>query len=1067
MKKLYLCVLTIAASFSFMNHGFAQGIYQFWGVTNLGGGSDDHGALYSAKFDGTGITGRKAFEIYTHPSVWGVKGFQAANGKIYGFLDNEGPYAKGIIYEFDPSKGSYTKKLELNSYNLFSYTEFKFEYNNKLYGITGDMLYEYDPVANTFSTKAEIEPHMNYFTFYNNRFYGTTHLGGANNYGYIFSFNPVTFTTTKLMDLPFWSGNVQGFVLFNNKLYGIADKIDTDYEGGIVEYNPATNQLTGKTPFGDAGGQDGVMPLRMLNGKIYGTTAKNTMGDPYGVVFEYDPLQNTMVKKMDISASSPIVNFPVMVNNKFYGVTWAGGNFDKGLIYEYDPQANAYTKKIHFSGLMGENPHPLLIASGGKIYGITSTGGQYKNGTIYEYNPAANSISPRVNMGYSNGYDPYGKLVHYQGKLFGFTTSGGNHGKGVIYAYDLATHTYEVRYHMNPSTGHGVREGSMVLHNNKLYGVAQISTNGRGVLFEFDPVSNAYTVKHEFDLATGANPQARPLVYNNKLYGTTVSGGNTNSGVLYEFDPATNNYAVKIHFSNAFGMNPQAALCAYKNKLYGSCSNGGTNGNGTLFEYNPAVNGISIKHNFSPSEGDDPTSAMTVLNDKLYGTLNAGDDLTYFGALYELEPVSGTVEIKHKFTYPEGSLPRNDMITYNNKLYGLTAGGGPLSHGGVIFEYDPVPNKWTQQSTFNFDNGRFPQYSSLSLAPALVAPGNPGSCMATNAALVNTTNATDWIAFTDKEGNAVMEINANGNILGSVRVEFYVHNGDTRKDGENRFYLNRNITVTVEHQPVTPVSIRLYIRKTEFESLKNTAGSGVQSVSDITVFKNDDPCSQNVKAGALPISSSVSTWGLDYVYSAQVSSFSSFYFASKAYTSLPIKLEYFKGNSELHSNKLQWKAACTDKADFIIERSIDGMQFNPIGQVQATAGECLHPFVFSDQQPPAGKAFYRLQMKDEKELVSFSNIIVIDRSNNAQLIIQINPNPVQGGMARFNIQSPYNATLPLSLYDAAGRLIMQTSFTVTKGSQYKELDLQGIPPGMYTAVFQGKEGTVPVRLLRK
>ncbi len=366
MKKLYLCVLTLTALFSFMNHGLAQGIYQFWGNTTYGGGSDDQGTVFSAKFDGTGITGRKSFEIYTHPSILGVKGFQATNGKIYGFLENEGPYAKGIIYEFDPAKGSYTKKLDLDPYNLGSYTEFKFEYNNKLYGTTSSTLYEYDPVANTFSNKAGVDTYLNYFTFYNNRFYGTTHLGGANNYGYIFSFDPVTFTTTKLMDLPFWSGNVRGFVLFNNKLYGVADKIDNNYEGGIVEYNPATNQLIGKAPLGDAEGRDGVMPLRLLNGKIYGTTSKNMMGDPYGVVFEYDPLQNTMVKKMDISASNPIVNFPVMLNNKFYGVTPAGGNFDKGLIYEYDPQANAYAKKIHFSGLMGEKPHPLLTTTGGK-----------------------------------------------------------------------------------------------------------------------------------------------------------------------------------------------------------------------------------------------------------------------------------------------------------------------------------------------------------------------------------------------------------------------------------------------------------------------------------------------------------------------------------------------------------------------------------------------------------------------------------------------------------------------------------------------------------------------------
>ncbi|QEC44129.1 choice-of-anchor tandem repeat GloVer-containing protein [Pseudobacter ginsenosidimutans] len=1066
MKKLYFLALTLTVTLTGMD-AFSQGIYQFWGVTPLGGGSNDQGALYSARFDGTGITGRKAFEIYTHQSSYFAKGFKALNGKIYGFLENEGPYAKGIIYEFDPANNTYTKKLDLASYDLFSYSEFEFEYNNKLYGTTsGNKFYEYDPAANTLVLKGTADSYYSSFTFYNNKYYGTTYLGGANNYGYIFSFDPATLTTTKLMDLPLWSGKVQGFVLFNNKLYGIAEKINQDFEGGIVEYNPATNQLIGKAPFGDAGGQDGVMPLRLLNGKIYGTTAKNLPGDPTGVVFEYDPLQNTMVKKMDITASNPIINFPVMVNNKFYGVTMSGGNFDKGLIYEYDPLANTYTKKIHFSGLLGEKPHPLFTQIGGKIYGLTAAGGQYKGGVIYEYNPVANSIGPKVNMGYSNGYRPYGKLQYFQGKLFGFTTNGGYNNKGVIYAYDLATHSYSAYHHMQEATGYGVQEGSLVLHNNKFYGVTQSSTNGRGVIFEYDPLNFTYTVKHEFDGPSGASPKGRPVIHNNKIYGTTIFGGNTNSGVLYEYDLATNTYAVKLHFSNAFGTNPHATLCLYKNKLYGACSNGGTYGNGTLFEYTPAINGIVIKHHFTTEEGNSPTSGMTVLNDKLYGTLDQVDPQVYIGALYELEPVSGVVAIKHKFTYPAGSYPKNDLITHNKKLYGVTAAGGGIDYGGVFFEFDPALNKWTAKEAFNFDNGRFPQSTAPTLVPALVSPGDPGTCMATNAALINTTNANDWIAFTDKEGNAVMEINANGNLLGSVRVSFYVHDGETRKDQANRFYLNRNISVTVENQPATPVSIRLYIRKTEFEALKNTAGSGVQALSDITVFKNEDVCSNSIQSLAVPVNATATTWGIDYVYSAQVSSFSSFYFASKAYTSLPVKLEYFKGSAEANRNKLEWKASCTDNAEFRIERSADGMQFSEIGSVQATAGDCNYPFTFFDQQPVNGKTYYRVQMKDEKGVISYSNIVIIDRRNAQELVILLHPNPVQGGIANFSIQSPEHCTIPVAIYDVSGRMITRKEWTISKGSQTRQIDLQHTPPGMYTAVFPGSTQK-PVKFIRK
>lgn len=118
-----------------MHDGYSQGIYQHWGLTSLGGSENDEGTLFSSRFDGTGITTRKAFEVYTHEPGVSPASFQQVNGKVYGFFDNAGSYEKGILYEFDPVAGTYTKKLDLHHLSMSYDVEFSYVYNNKLYGV--------------------------------------------------------------------------------------------------------------------------------------------------------------------------------------------------------------------------------------------------------------------------------------------------------------------------------------------------------------------------------------------------------------------------------------------------------------------------------------------------------------------------------------------------------------------------------------------------------------------------------------------------------------------------------------------------------------------------------------------------------------------------------------------------------------------------------------------------------------------------------------------------------------------------------------------------------------------
>ncbi|NII25465.1 hypothetical protein HB364_10255 [Pseudoflavitalea sp. X16] len=1077
MKKLYVVCFAMLLGFI---HCTAQGIYQFWGIAEEGG-SDNQGVLFSSKYDGTGVRTHNAFEIETPGASPSRNGLVYCNGRLYGVTPEAGQLNMGLIYEYNPATNTYTKKVDFYSIGGRYPQGSMVVFQNRLYGVVSagvanngyGMLYEYDPATNSLTVKHYFQDGNGEnpaagLVLYNNKLYGTG--GGAD--GEIFSYDPVNNVYAKLAELNSTVGHsVHSPLLpYNNRLYGVGFGGGLLDDGTLFEFNPVTNTVVKKADMNTIDAEGPMGGLVLFNNKLYGgTRAKGANGD--GVIYEYNPAQNTLVKKIDLSETngSTISTEMLLYNNKLYGVTLLGGSSSEGVLFEYDPATNTYLKKVNFSGLsMGKYPHATLVLLNDKFYGVTNQGGLRGFGTLFEYNPAANGIIKKKDFKVVNdGYEPLGKLTYYSGKLYGITAKGGANDWGTIFSYDLATGTYVVRYNMAEATGRIDNQGGMLLYNNKLYGVTRYGNGGDGVLYEFDPLNDNYTVKHYFSEATGKQPTGVPVFYNNKLYGTTTLGGSNGAGVLYEYDPATNTYTVRVHFGGSFGRIPEATLTLHNGRLYGTCNAGGTNDKGTLFEYIPAGNGFIKRFDFSTETGWRPSGTIAVFNNKLYGTTVYEGGAGVDGVLYEYDLATNAYTQKHQFKMPGGISPNGGTILHNNKLYGVASNGASQIYGGALYEYNPALNTYNEQTIFTSLNGYRPTTTHLITVPALVAPGTPGSCSNIGITPITAANAGQWVPFTDEGGNAVLEINANGNVLGNVTVQFYTHNGATRKDAAGRFYLDRNITITVDNQPVTPVSIRFYIRKTEFESLKNTAGSGILNVSDITPFKSSAACSNSVGGTALPLTSGATTWGLDYVYTAQVSSFSTFYFASKAYSALPVKLEYFKGVAEATANRLHWNASCTENTDFIVERSTDGVHFSQIGIVLATVTDCGKPFQFPDQHPVPGKTYYRLQMKESNGAITYSSIITLEREQGQALSIQLTLNPVAGPDAIFTVYSPGSKTIPIAIYDATGRLMMRAQWQVQPGSQVRRINMQQAPAGIYHVVFQGTEKVQPVRLMRQ
>ena len=350
-----------------------------------------------------------------------------------------------------------------------------------------------------------------------------------------------------------------------------------------------------------------------------------------------------------------------------------------------------------------------------------------------------------------------------------------------------------------------------------------------------------------------------------------------------------------------------------------------------------------------------------------------------------------------------------------------------------------------------------------------VAIGNKVSCQVLPAVTINNTNYNSWVPIYDSAGRIAAAINANGNVLGVVNTSLYTKNGTCREDGTHRLYLNRNITITPQSQPSSNVSVRLYIKKYELDSLRlalNSQGqpSGVASINEVDVFKNNDACATVGTYNATPLASTNAGYNSDYYLQVSVAGFSSFYFANKLLPSiLPVKIYAFSGKIQANGNALQWQADCVGPVDFYIERSTNGTDFMTLGSI--AANQCNQVFHYTDQTLANQKAYYRIRMMSGGQLLGYSAVIAL-HTNYANLQLSLPNTIISGTHFRVEANAAKASLLRLNLSDITGRLVYSGSFNLLPGSQLFTVDPGYLAVGKYWLVGLTNEGrTNPISLI--
>lgn len=187
---------------------------------------------------------------------------------------------------------------------------------------------------------------------------------------------------------------------------------------------------------------------------------------------------------------------------------------------------------------------------------------------------------------------------------------------------------------------------------------------------------------------------------------------------------------------------------------------------------------------------------------------------------------------------------------------------------------------------------------------------------------------------------------------------------------------------------------------------------------------------------------------------------------------LPVEFIGFEGFARPQYNELRWSTASEISSDvFVIERSLNGLNWEPIGEIKAAgfSNSLLH-YAFKDEFGISELNYYRIKEVDFDGKHQYSNVIAIDRANPEALeemtpTLSLFPNPVNEAL-EVTIQS--NQSLEkygfCEIYDSQGKFVASSPLFPT--SKQEEVILkfpEPLTPGNYLLKLVG---SVNVRMAR-
>ena len=137
---------------------------------------------------------------------------------------------------------------------------------------------------------------------------------------------------------------------------------------------------------------------------------------------------------------------------------------------------------------------------------------------------------------------------------------------------------------------------------------------------------------------------------------------------------------------------------------------------------------------------------------------------------------------------------------------------------------------------------------------------------------------------------------------------------------------------------------------------------------------------------------------------------------------LPVKIEVFNAVSQNKTIALNWQtASALNVIEYVVERSVDGVDFNQVGTVKAL-GNGSNNYQFTDKSPLNGVNYYRLQIINKDGSSSYSKVV------NVQFAVSSNQLSVYPNPSTDKVTIRGNHIAEVQLRDNLGRILQLQSY---------------------------------------
>lgn len=319
-------------------------------------------------------------------------------------------------------------------------------------------------------------------------------------------------------------------------------------------------------------------------------------------------------------------------------------------------------------------------------------------------------------------------------------------------------------------------------------------------------------------------------------------------------------------------------------------------------------------------------------------------------------------------------------------------------------------------------------------------------------AMVGSIDRRPIVSIQDYTGAS--DINALGSVTTNVYFDASVQ--QVNIGGVMYPYLQRHWRITPTNNGAA--NVRLYFTQAELNALITAAGSTYGAFTNASQLQVVRYASGSIGVGpeqiipytitpligaaAAPFSSTANV----YCFEFAVPSFSHFIITPNTTILLDNNLISFTAEPQANRQSLlKWTVEKSNTvATYEVERSADGINGYPIGEVASHRQSTEDSYTFTDVSPRDGHNYYRIRAVEDDGIVSFSDWQVVDFDGLGGGVL-ISPNPATD---QVNIRLSLDSGAEVRLYNQLGQLAAMQIFATP--SQTHVLQLTDLPSGVYT-----------------